>query len=82
MSVRLDTEGTIRLEGSCSIEDAESLVQLRLQHPAAPVDWSACDHAHTAVVQVLLVDKPTMKGPPADLFLKTWVEPAMADAKD
>ena len=82
MTVRLDGDGTIRLEGACPIEDAEVLVRLRLEQPDAPLDWSACEDAHTAVIQVLLVGKPTVTGPPSGLFIRSWIEPALRGADD
>jgi hypothetical protein len=64
MSVRV-ADGVIILEGACPVDEAESLLELLLANPGAPVDWSACGHLHTAVVQVLLAARPAMEGEPA-----------------
>lgn len=81
MTVRLDEAGAIRLEGRCPIEDAEVLLGFRLANGGAAVDWTACDHAHAAVVQVLCVDKPTLIGPPRGDFLRDLVAPLLRMAE-
>lgn len=48
----------IELHGACSVEEAETLKELLDQHPDYPVDAGACEYMHTAVVQVLVVNKP------------------------
>jgi hypothetical protein len=81
MTVRLGEGGAIRLEGSCPDEDAETLAQFLLRDPTAMIDWRDCDHAHTAVVQLLLAACRTTHGPPRSIFLEAWVEPLLARAK-
>jgi hypothetical protein len=76
MSVRV-TGGVIILEGACPVDEAEPLLELLLANPGAPVDWSACGHLHTAVVQVLLAARPPMEGEPAPPFLRRWIAPAI-----
>jgi hypothetical protein len=78
LTVRLDIDGAIVLEGVCPVEDAEPLQRLLLQHREAAVDWRACDAAHTAVLQVLLVAKPSIKGPARATFLQDFILPALA----
>jgi hypothetical protein len=82
MTVHAAEDGTIVLTGNCPVEDAEALVRLLLTDPAAEIDWSACDHAHTAVVQVLLACGRTIRGPPQSIFLSDWVEPLLAGPVD
>ena len=81
MTVRVADDGAIMLEGNCPAEDAETIARLLLLDPAAAVDWRACDHAHTAIVQVLLTARPVMLGPPRSLFLRNWVAPALSGAQ-
>jgi hypothetical protein len=69
--------GYIELAGACPSGDAEGLLQLLLADPGATVDWRDCRGAHTAVVQVLIVFKPKLLGPPADARLQDWVAPAI-----
>ncbi len=59
MTVRVADDGSIHLVGPCPSEDAEPLVQHLLASAFAAVDWRACESAHSAVVQVLLVARPT-----------------------
>jgi hypothetical protein len=49
-----------------------------LADPDAPIDWRACDGAHTAVIQVLLAGRRVLAGPPAGAFLRAHVEPLLA----
>jgi hypothetical protein len=82
MTVDVAEDGTIVLAGNCPVEDAETLVRLLLAHPAAEVDWSACDQAHTAVVQLLLACGNATRGPPRAIFLSNWIEPLLAAQVD
>ena len=77
MTVRLSTEGTIDLIGHCYSEDAESLQQHLLDRPGASVNWSACEHLHAAVLQVLLVANTAISGRPAGAFLEEHVAPLL-----
>jgi hypothetical protein len=78
LTVKLSGDGTIELEGRCPLEDAEVLQRELLAHPGATVDWRACHAAHTAVVQILIVARPPLIGPPASDFLRTQVEPLVS----
>ena len=77
MTVSLAADGTIILEGICSDEDAEILLQHLSATPAANVDWRTCAGVHTTVVQVLMAAQPKFLGPPGDHFLSNWLEPAL-----
>ena len=77
MTVRFTTQGEIVLEGTCSSEDAEILLQNLIAMPAARVDLRACESAHTAVIQVLLAATPELLGPPAGAVLRDWVYPTL-----
>lgn len=70
MSVHDAGSGIIELRGACTLEDAESLQQQLLGDPNRVVDWRNCETAHTAVIQVLLVAKPRLIGPPIGRFLR------------
>jgi hypothetical protein len=78
MTVRLAADGTILLEGICPVDDADLLRQLLLRNPTAHVDWRGCEHAHTAILQVLLVAKPKMSGPAGAAFLEDWMYPILS----
>jgi hypothetical protein len=64
MTVSLSSEGMILLRGDCPLEDAEALVRSLSEDPGAAVDWSGCDRAHTAVIQVLAAARPRLIGSP------------------
>ena len=80
MTVRLSADGAIELDGICTIEDAETLLQHLLAAPGATVDWRSCTQAHTAVIQVLMASKAVLRGPPAGDFLRMRLEPLMKPA--
>jgi hypothetical protein len=75
MSVTRIDEATIELRGICPLEDVEPLLRHLFAAPKSKVDWRACDFAHTAVVQVLLVAKAHVLGPPRGEFLRNMVDP-------
>jgi hypothetical protein len=77
MTVGVSPTGAIELQGECPSEDAEMLLQQLLANSAAAVDWSACTAAHTAVIQVLLVANPTMRGIPQCPALRQWILPLL-----
>ena len=77
MSVHLNSQGVIELSGRCGADDAEVLQQHLLAMPGATVKWSACEHLHSAVVQVLLVEAPRMRGVPKNEFLTTHIAPIL-----
>ncbi|MBU8540624.1 hypothetical protein [Falsiroseomonas tokyonensis] len=77
MTVRLD-DTVIRLEGACHLEDADALTILLQTGEARPVDLSACEALHAAVVQALLALKPSLTGLPPSPFLRDLLLPALA----
>ena len=78
MSVRRDGQ-TVRLEGDCHVEDAEPLAALLEAREALTVDLCACTRLHSAVVQVLLVFRPTLEGEPANALLAHHLLPALRE---
>jgi hypothetical protein len=77
MTVAISPTGTVVLAGACPVEDAEVLLQYLLGAPTVAVDWSACESAHSAVIQVLLVGQARLLGTPANPFLRDLVGPAL-----
>ena len=72
--------GCVELAGACPVEDAETLLQHLLSTPQAAVDWSACESAHSAVIQVLLVAKASPQGLPPSQFLRNHIGPLLVRA--
>ncbi|MDO9711689.1 hypothetical protein [Paracraurococcus lichenis] len=57
------------LDAHCAIEEAETLLDW-LRATACPrVDLSGCTHMHAAVLQTLLVMRPTVVAAPTTPFL-------------
>jgi hypothetical protein len=77
MTVVQHDKDTIRLIGACPADDGEALLQHLLANPKAGVDWRGCESAHAAVIQVLLVSRRPLQGPPASEFLRQFVGPAL-----
>ena len=83
MTLRRTDDGTIVLEGFCSIEEAEALLQLLSATPGAPVDWRSCESAHAAIIQILMAARSVdLVGPPRDGFLSRFVAPALVRSSD
>ena len=81
MTVTIKGDGVVALTGSCPVEDAEALLQHLLASENAKVDWSACESAHTAVIQVLLASGITPRGDPRGIFLRDHVSGVLGRSK-
>jgi hypothetical protein len=77
MTVALAEPGVVTLSGDCPADEAEVLLRLLLDDAEAVVDWRDCAFAHTAVVQVLIAARRTLRGPPKQNLLALMVEPAL-----
>ena len=51
-------------EGSCTIEEAESLLSWLLDTPKAKINLKKCTDMHTAIYQVMMVFKPVVSALP------------------
>ena len=80
MTIVLHDANTIRLIGMCPADDGEVLLQHLLANPQAEVDWRGCESAHAAVIQVILVSRRPLRGPPAGSFLERLIDPALRRA--
>jgi hypothetical protein len=80
MTVSVVGAGRLELRGSCPVEDADVLLQHLLSTPGTAISWEACEWAHTAVIQVLLVAKALPTGTPANPFLQDHVLPLLQRA--
>ena len=76
MPARLDDD-RLFLSGVVSIEEAEQLRDLLACHPHLTVDLAACEHLHTAALQVLLAARRPVASPPEDAFLAAWIVPEL-----
>lgn len=76
MTVYVDADGAVELVGICPSQDAETLQHylLAIAPGVKPVvNWRRCEQAHAAVIQILLVARPRMIGPPANPFLANFI---------
>ena len=80
MTVRVPAEGVIELAGRCGVEDAEVLQHHLLAAPRSTVEWSTCEHLHSAVIQVLLAAKPRIRGSPSSALLRAHIAPLVQRA--
>ena len=67
----------IRLEGVLRVEDAEPLVVALQTSPGSQVDLSVCDDLHAAVLQALLIFRPTIVGLAENPALSAWLSPLL-----
>lgn len=75
MTVGRQDPGTVVLEGSCGVEDAEPLLQMLMEPTVPAVDWRSCRSLHTAVFQVIFNIRPRLIGPCGDAWVETWLAP-------
>ncbi|WP_262271162.1 MULTISPECIES: hypothetical protein [Microvirga] len=80
MSVRLAGDAIV-LEGPCRVEDAEPLLRWLQEKPGRVVDLTDAEHLHTAVFQVLLALRPTIRGEGKDTFVRDWMVPLLSAAQ-
>ncbi|BEV15365.1 STAS domain-containing protein [Herbaspirillum sp. DW155] len=76
MTIELKDD-TLHCAGVLGVEDAEALLVLVATHPAAAVDLSACEHVHTACVQVLMAGAASISAWPAAPELSEWLRAAL-----
>lgn len=75
MTIRRSDAGTVILEGACSVEDAEPLLQMLQATPTASIDWASCHQLHTAVFQVVFASGIAPVGPCGDNWVEQWLVP-------
>ena len=71
------SETTASLEGICTVEDAEPLLQWLQAHPGGRVELTECVNLHSALLQTLLAGQAHTAGWPADANLRAWLEVAL-----
>ena len=77
---RRDAESIV-LEGTCGAEDAEALLQMLIETPAARLDWRPCNRLHTAVAQIVLAAGPGFEGPCGDAWVEKWLSRGTSDRR-
>lgn len=79
MSFSLEQD-CLKLEGICSVEEAEALHEQLLEDPQLQLDLSACEHLHAAVFQALMRQPRRLKRGATDPFIKRWLQPLLEQA--
>ncbi len=69
------------LEGSCGDEESDDLLEWLENTPEAKVNLKACQHLHSSMVQVLMVQRPEITLEPGDPEFARWLMPAIRDSK-
>jgi len=66
------------LQGVCTVDEAEQLLEWLAQHPKGKVNLKQCEHLHSAVLQVLMALKPPLSAVPSDPVMASWLLPAIS----
>ncbi len=70
-------ENAVVVEGTCSLEDVEKLLEWFEVHPKGTLNLKQCKHFHSAILQVFMIIRPEITELPDDPYLRDWVVPAM-----
>lgn len=62
-------DGLAVLEGACTVEEAEPLLQWLRETPDGQLDLGGCTALHAALAQLLVAARPHMVAPPPDPVL-------------
>lgn len=68
---------TATLQGLCTIEDVEPLLQWLAAHPGGKVQMKNCENLHSAVLQTLLAGQAKCSGWPTHPTLCAWLKSAL-----
>lgn len=68
---------TFRFEGIIGVEEAEMLLEKLQEHPKVKLNLLNCQHLHTAILQLLILSKPTISVLPSDNLLSDILTKSM-----
>lgn len=74
------TDGVLVCAGTLPVDDAETLLQIVAGRPGVAADLAACEHVHSACLQVLMAARVTVRAWPAGDALAAWLRAALAPA--
>jgi hypothetical protein len=72
-------DGVLVCAGTLPVDDAENLLQLLADSPGAPADLAACEHVHSACLQVLMAARVAVRAWPRGDALAAWLRAALAE---
>ncbi len=67
---REEKSETIRLKGSCGVEELDRFFQMVKENPDARLDLQECTCFHTGFLQIILAADIAISRPPTDPFLR------------
>ncbi|MDQ7048168.1 MAG: hypothetical protein Q9M92_00975 [Enterobacterales bacterium] len=69
------------LEGECSIEDSEELLNWILLNPKGKLNLKKLSYLHTAVLQVLMASQVKISIWPSDTKIASWLQAILLESK-
>ena len=72
-------DGVLHCAGTLAVDDAEQLLQLVLDADKPAADLSACEHVHSACLQVLMAARVRVAAWPAHPALAAWLRAALPE---
>jgi len=70
-------DGVLLCAGTLAVDDAEQLLQLVLETADTSADLSACQHVHSACLQVLMAARVRVTAWPEQTVLTDWLRAAL-----
>jgi len=70
-------DGVLHCAGTLAVDDAEQLLQLVLDAEQPGADLSACEHVHSACLQVLMAARIRVTAWPEQAVLAAWLRAAI-----
>ena len=71
------SDGALVCAGTLPVDDAEYLLQIVAERPGVPADLSACEHVHSACLQVLMAARVAVRAWPQASALAAWLRAAL-----
>lgn len=65
------------MAGQVTVEEAETVLEWLIQHPAGRIDMQAVDHLHAATLQVLMAASPLIDSWPQNTSARLWLQGAL-----
>ena len=70
-------DGVLHCAGTLAVDDAEQLLKLVLDAEQPGADLSACEHVHSACLQVLMAARIRVTAWPEQAVLAAWLRAAI-----
>jgi hypothetical protein len=65
----------VQFQEVCAVEDAMPLLDCLRTQDGVGVDLGGCTYLHTALLQLILLARPSIARAPTDPFLSRWLAP-------